>query len=81
MSKKLILYLSLFTLIILGICFLTFYSLGKSKGKEDCLKEKVETKIETIEVIRYINSKDSEIYSRPSSNFESILQRMERNEL
>lgn len=81
MTKKVIFGLILFGSIILCICFYTFYTMGKDKAKQDCLNKEVQVKTETIEVIKYINNKDSEIYARPSSDFESLLQRMERNEL
>lgn len=80
-SRKVLFILAILTSILIGFLFYNIYSIGKEKGKSDCLKTEVKIKTETIEVIKYITKKESEIYSRPSSSFKSLLERMERNEL
>ena len=65
-------------LIILGIAF---YQYGQEAGLRKCEEQKVETKQETIEVIKYIYKDEAQVYLKPNSTLDELIKRMERGEI
>lgn len=71
-------FICIILLIILGIAF---YQYGQEAGLRECEEQKVETKQETIEVIKYIYKDEVQVYLKPNSTLDELIKRMERGEI
>lgn len=71
-------FICILLLIILGIAF---YKYGQEVVLRECEEQKVETKQETIEVIKYIYKDEAQVYLKPNSTLDELIKRMERGEI
>lgn len=68
------------SLLVVGLC-VGFYLLGRSHAEVKIVKEKGEEIIKEVEVIKYVDKKKSEIWSKPNASDSELIGLFLQNKL
>lgn len=71
---------ALFSCMIIGLC-LGFYLLGRSHAEIKIVKEKGEEIIKEVEVIKYVDKKKADIWTKPNASDSELIELFMQNQL